>query len=512
MAGEMLPQAQGDQLVKTKTCSTQDAALSPSPTGTLVDRQQSSRLSHSNLSCYSSIYSQQTILPEESDCQPPAALQPTLPTFSSAECQTPQQIYSPPTSTRNQPLVLTPAHHILGRIILLQTISAECQTPQQIHLPRTTAAFLQAVRRQLSRENAPSLLTERMDTVYLTRLLLHSQPACQSLLINISMSTNRVSIDPTNLHYQIDSSIYLSWLHDRRQQVSVISNYSIFTLQAPSSIIWKPRPTALSHQQQLLERQFVVVSLIPPIPTENDCNQPLDNLENLPPEVYTSPPPESHFPTQPVQTTTRSIGTLVTRRLCVFLLMFLHLATALLQAVLLYTITSHQHLFQGHQPSFDATNYSTYEWYQHLHLTLGQSSSTTTDPTLFLLSARRLSRSVHFYHCWKNLPHLHHYVDETFFSTSTENTTLSFYSSTDPTDLWKELSHSHYVTTSGTCLTGKDKLDRAVTSQTAARTLQRLNWLYSANPGKDQDQDQEQDQQQPQPRPQSLFRQEELDA
>ena len=490
MAGEMLPQAQGDQLVKTKTCSTQDAALSPSPTGTLVDRQQSSRLSHSNLSCYSSIYSQQTILPEESDCQPPAALQPTLPTFSSAECQTPQQIYSPPTSTRNQPLVLTPAHHILGRIILLQTISAECQTPQQIHLPRTTT--------ELSRENAPSLLTERMDTVYLTRLLLHSQPACQSLLINISMSTNRVSIDPTNLHYLIDSSIYISWLQDKKQQVSVITNYVITTLQAPSSIIWNPRITASPHKQPsehgLLEEQFVVVFPLPLTPTENDCNQPLDSLDNLPPEVYTSPPPENHFPTQPVQTTTRSIGTLVTRRLCVFLLMFLYLTTALLQAVLLYTITSHHHLFQGHQPSFDATNYSTYEWYQHLHLTLGQSSSTTTDPNLFLLSARRLSRSVHFYHCWKNLPHLHHYVDETFFSSPTENTILSFYSSTDPTDFWKKLSHSHCVTTSGTCLnsrpilpltnhlTGKDKLDRAVTSQTAARTLQRattqLTLLY----------------------------------
>ena len=52
MAGEMLLQAQENQQDKTKTCSTQDAALSPSPAGSLIDRQQ-----------------QQTILSEESDCQ-----------------------------------------------------------------------------------------------------------------------------------------------------------------------------------------------------------------------------------------------------------------------------------------------------------------------------------------------------------------------------------------------------------------------------------------------------------
>ena len=128
-----------------------------------------------------------------------------VPQASSAECQTPQQ----PQSS--------------------QAISAECQTPQQIHLPQPTEAFQQDFRRKLSREDAlsllhsdhskqhhaPSLLTEKMDTVYLTRLLLHPQPTYQSLLINNLMLINSVSINPATLHYWIDSSIYISWLHDR---------------------------------------------------------------------------------------------------------------------------------------------------------------------------------------------------------------------------------------------------------------------------------------------------------
>ena len=448
--------------------------------------------------------------------QDPAALQPNLPTFSSAECQTPQQICSPPTSTKGQPLALTPAHHIQGRIVLPQTISAECQTLQQIPLPQTTTAFRQAIRRKLSRENAPSLLTGKMDTAYLTQLILHHQPTCQSLLINILMSTNRVSIDPATLHYQIDASIYLAWLQDQKQQISVISNYSISILQAPKSITWKPRPTALSHLQLtkhgLLKEQSVVILQPPPATAENDCSQPLDILENLLPEVSSSTLPKNHFSSQPVQTMTRSIGTLVTRRLYIFLLMCLYLTqqfhtsyysikldeprplshckplqsslailwpTALLQAALFLTVTSQFHLFQGHRQSFDATDCCTYKWYQPL----GQSNSTETDPNLLLLSARRLSRSSCSYQCWENLPYLHHFVDEVVSSRPTENTILSFCSKIDPTDFWKKLSHVHYSTTSETCLnsrltlpltchlTGKDKLDRAVTSRTAARTL-----------------------------------------
>ena len=83
MAGEVLLQAQGDQQVETRTCSTQDAALSPSPAGSPVDRQQSSRVSHYNSPCPLSTYRQQTILLEEPDCQHPGedSNQAVLPTL-----------------------------------------------------------------------------------------------------------------------------------------------------------------------------------------------------------------------------------------------------------------------------------------------------------------------------------------------------------------------------------------------------------------------------------------------
>ena len=83
MAEEVLLQAQGDQQVETRTCSTQDAALSPSPAGSQVDRQQSIQFSQSNLPCPLSTYRQQTILSEEPDCQPPGedSNQAVLPTL-----------------------------------------------------------------------------------------------------------------------------------------------------------------------------------------------------------------------------------------------------------------------------------------------------------------------------------------------------------------------------------------------------------------------------------------------
>ena len=83
MAGEVLPPAQGDQQVETKTCSIQDAALSPAPAGPLVNRQQSSRISHANSPCPLSTYRQQTVLTEDPDYQYPGedcnqAVLPTL--------------------------------------------------------------------------------------------------------------------------------------------------------------------------------------------------------------------------------------------------------------------------------------------------------------------------------------------------------------------------------------------------------------------------------------------------
>ena len=373
-----------------------------------------------------------------------------LPQAPSAECQTPQQIHSP------------------------QATSAECQTPQQIHLPQATEALQQDLKKKHSREDAlsllhsdhskqhhtPSLLTEKMDTAYLTRLLLYEHPQLtyKSLLINNLMLMNSVSINPATLHYWIDSSIYISWLHDRKQQVSVVTNYSISLLQAPRSITWNPRPTASIHKQPsehgLLEEQSIIVFPSPPTTAENYCKQSLSILDNPTPEVSISNLSGSHSPTQPVQTTTRSIGTLIIRRLCVFLLMCLHFIqqlypcysfikldehyppnhckrlqsrlashpwpTALLQAVLLFTFNSHSRPLHRHQVISDATN--------HLHLTLEHSNSTVsydTDPNLLLLSARRLSRSIYFYQRWGILPHLHHLANGAFFSYLTDFTSTN---------------------------------------------------------------------------------------
>ena len=422
-----------------------------------------------------------------------------LPQAPSAECQTPQQIQS------------------------LQATSAECQTPQQIHLPQATVAFQQAFRTTHSREDAlsllysdcskqhhaPSLLTEKMDTVYLTRLLLceHPQPTYKSLLINKLMSTNSVSFNPATLHYWIDSSIYLSWLHDKKQQVSVVTNHSIYLLQAPRSITWSPRPTPALHTQPsehgLLEEQSIIV--FPSLLTvaENYHKQPPNILDNLTPEVSIYKPSGSHSPTHPVrpaarnigtlivkrlwisllmylhlipqllqspyyiitmneqhpakhckrlqflppvQPTTRSIGTLIIGRLCVFLLMCLHILQqlypyyssikldehrppnhckrlqsllaihlwlpSLLQAVLLFTFSHHSRQLHRHQLISDATNY--------LHS--NSDAAYDTDPNLLLLSARRLSRSIYFYQRWGILPHLHHLANGAFFSYLTDVT------------------------------------------------------------------------------------------
>ena len=66
---------------------------------------------------------------------------------------------------------------------------------------------------------------------------------------------------------------------------------------------------------------------------------------------------------------------------------------------------------QQHQIIADATNYFTYKWFRHLHLTLchyGSTFSCTTGTKLLLLSARRLSRPVYSNPYWRNQPHLHH--------------------------------------------------------------------------------------------------------
>ena len=376
------------------------------------------------------------------ECQTPQQI--TLPQAPSAECQTPQQIHLPQAPSAE---CQTPQ-----QIHLPQATSAECQTPQQIHLPQATEAFQQ----DFGKKHSPSLLTEKMDTVYLTRLLLydHPQPTYQSLLINNLMLINSVSINPATLHYWIDSSIYTSWLHDRRQQVSVVTNLSISPLQAPRSITGNPRPTASIYKQPsehgLLEEQPIIVFPSLPTAAESYCKQPPNILDNLTPEAPISNPSGSHSPTQPVQPTARSIGTLIIRRLCVFLLMCLHFLqqlypcysfiklnehhppshcnrlqsllaihtwpTALLQAVLLFTFNSHSRPLHRHQLISDA--------YNHLHLTLEHSNSTVsydTDPNL-LLSARSLSRSIYFYQRWGILPHLHHLADGAFFSYLTDFT------------------------------------------------------------------------------------------
>ena len=213
--------------------------------------------------------------------------------------------------------------------------------------------------------------------------------------------------------------------------------------------------TTSCHKQPselgLLEEQSIIVFPSLPTTAENSCKQPPDMLDDLTPEVPISNPSGNHSPTQPMQPTAWSNGTLIMKRLCVFLLMCLQLLqqlypccssikldkhhppnycnrlqsllanhlwpTALLQAVLLFTVNSHSHPLHRRQWTSDASNY--------LHLTLEHSNSTVsheTDPNLLLLSARRLSRSIYFYQRWEPLPHLHHLADGAFFSYLTDFT------------------------------------------------------------------------------------------
>ena len=269
--------------------------------------------------------------------------------------------------SKTQSLFLTSNHDILGEVILPQTTSAECQTPQQIHPPQTTEALQQDLRKKPSRQNAlsilksahsnqhhtTSLLTEKLDTFYLTRLLLceHQQSTDNSLLINNLMLINNVSINPATLHYWIDSSIYLSWLQNRKQQVCVVTNNSISIMQTTESTTWNPRTTALIPTQPsengLLEEQYINTFISPPPTAENYCKRPPIILDNLIQEPSIYNPPESHSHIQPMQPATGSIGTLIFGRLCIFLLMCLHIISQLLQSPY-YFITMDEHHPSNH--------------------------------------------------------------------------------------------------------------------------------------------------------------------
>ena len=179
--------------------------------------------------------------------------------------------------------------------------------------------------------HATSSITEKLDTFYLTRLLLceYHPSTYSNLLINNLMLTNSVSINPATLHYWIDSSIYSSWLHDRKQQLYVVTNNSISIMQTTRSSPWHPKSTALIPKQPsengLLEEQYITIFTSPPSTAENYCKRPPIILDNLPPESSISNLPESHSHTQPVQPATRSIDHLILGRLCIFLLMCLHI-------------------------------------------------------------------------------------------------------------------------------------------------------------------------------------------
>ena len=383
--------------------------------------------------------------------QDPAALQPTLTTIStrrilsevilpqtpSAECQTPQQISLPLAATRSQPpAILTPTHHILSEVTRPENPSAECQTPQQIRLPQATAPFLQNIIKKHSGENASSVLQsirfnlhhvpsllEKLDTVYLTRLLVDEQhhPIYNRSSINNLLLIHSVSSNPATLHYWIDASIYSSWLLDQKRQVSV-TNHSISLMQASKPVARNTRPTTSLQKQpsehELLEKQSSNI------------------LDYLPPESSISDPSTNHDSTSPVQPANRSIGTLIIGRICVSLPM----STDVLLQLISNTSNYLHQPFDQPRANFilaspgshnDSIIYAARRptVYAAIHLpvspTTGKPATTTATEfysNFLLLSARRLSRLVYFYQHWGILPHLHHQADGAFISYLTDFT------------------------------------------------------------------------------------------
>ena len=263
--------------------------------------------------------------------------------------------------SRTQSLVLPSIHNILGKVIIPQATEALQQDlrnklsrgefssykwKDKIHpaLQKSSTALQKPSRENAlsthkpahsNQHHAASLITEKLDTFNLTRLLLcdPQSPINTQLLINNQMLTDLFNVDTNNLlktpakdwHFWIDYSIYLSWL-----QSSVANNHSISIMQATRSSTWTPGPTASIPKQPpkkgLLEEQHI--NLIPsnPLTAENLCKHP-----------------------QPLQPATRSTGFLLFMRLYIFFMMCLHICNRPLQ----YHYSIH-HLFkldEQHHPS-----------------------------------------------------------------------------------------------------------------------------------------------------------------
>ena len=534
--------------------------------------------------------------------QQPAALQPPimmtstrhilgeaiLPQTLSTECQTPQQISLPPAATRSQPPAINPIHHTSSEVTLPQIPSTKCQAPQRIRLLQATTIFQQNISRehsgeiassifqstQLNLHQAPSLL-EKLDTVKLTRLFFNQQPHPISNLpsTNNRLLINTVSSNPVTRHYWIDASIYFSWLKDQftkrcsppdtstecqtPQQIplsTVLPSTHRVTLpknpsvkcQMPQPVRLRPTTTSIlqisSRQPSGENTSSVLQSIHVQQKQQVSVGSPKSSISTL---------PEKQSSTQPVQPTktTKSIGILVTRKLLVLLLTFLHFMQqintshysikldehrppshcnqlqsllavlwpmAVLQAVLLPTTTSQAHPLQGHRPSSDATDCSTYKWYQHLSPIPGQATSTATGPNLHQLSARRLSKSTCVYQCQKTLPYL---INEIFF----DHDILSICSRMNLTDLRTRVGRPHYTTSNianlcnwnNSSLCHKTSTVKSISfsyhlpfNEPFKGSVIQLALVYRP----EEDQNQEQDQQRPQPGPQSLFRQEGQEA
>ena len=390
----------------------------------------------------------------------------------STECQTPQQISLPPAATRSQIPASNSTHHFSSEVTLPQISSTECKEPQRVRgqSGEIASTILQSTQPKLHQIPSP---LEKLDTVKLTKLCFDQQP---HPILNLP-STNPAAECQTpqqNLLLLAAPTTQLDLAAEcQTPQQNLLPLAASFPQPNPTAECQTPQQILLSSASPPTRRVThpgnpsvkLRFSKPPPAVAKTDCKQQTNILNDMSSEVDISTIPQEHSSTRPVQSTKieKDIGTPVTRKLLIFLLTFLHFMqqtftnyfsikreghrlpshckrlwpTAPFPAALLLNFILQVYPSQRHRPSFDATNYVTYKWYRHQHLTPSQSISTETDPNLLQLSARRLSRSTYVYQYWKKLLYL---IDETFI----KHDILSFYSRINLTGLWKRFGHPHF--------------------------------------------------------------------
>ena len=262
------------------------------------------------------------------------------------------------------PIMMISTRHILEEVSSPQNISTECQTPQQNSLfpaALPTAHYTYSTECQTPQQNSllPAAIPQPDPLSPTTSLSVECQTPRQILLLQAAATVQRTS--------------------SGKQQ---------------------------SSKHWALEKHYKIHQL--------SKERPTNILDYLPPEIATSNPPKIPTYSQPVQHITGHINGAVTRRFIIFLLLTIYLCITSIRrkATSLQTRFGRRHYATSDRtklhnwkdsslcsktPNVKRTSFSYHLLIIKLLmllLLLGQPSSTKTDPDLFLLSARRLSRSV----------------------------------------------------------------------------------------------------------------------